>query len=58
MLPEAQLQPHKIDNSRAFMVETRQVLSPTRHALDIPRLQRNYDTCWHGIRKQFNGAHS
>ena len=53
---EAELTPHKIDNSLAFMFETRQVLCATQHALEIPELQRDYDACWQGIRKRFNGG--
>ena len=52
----AELQPHRIDNTLAFMFETRQVLCATQHALEIPQLQRDYDACWQGIRKHFNGA--
>ena len=53
---EADLTPHKIDNSLAFMFETRQLLRPTRHALEIPELQRDYDACWQGLRRQFTGG--
>jgi homogentisate 1,2-dioxygenase len=49
----ADLKPHRIDNTLAFMFETRQVLRATRHALEIPQLQRDYDACWSGIRKHF-----
>ena len=49
----AELAPHKIDNTLAFMFETRQVLRPTRHALEIPELQGDYDACWQGLRRQF-----
>jgi homogentisate 1,2-dioxygenase len=52
----ADLQPHRIENTLAFMFETRQVLYATRHALELPQLQRDYDACWQGIRRRFNGA--
>ena len=42
----ADLAPNKIDNTMAFMFEPGQVLRPTRHALDCPQLQNDYDSCW------------
>jgi homogentisate 1,2-dioxygenase len=42
----AELAPHKIDGTLAFMFETRWVLSPTRQALDSATLQGDYDACW------------
>ncbi|MDD0973029.1 homogentisate 1,2-dioxygenase [Pseudomonas fontis] len=42
----ADLMPSKIDNTMAFMFETSQVLRPTRHALECPQLQADYDSCW------------
>ena len=51
----AELQPHKIDNTLAFMFETRLVLRPTRFALETPALQRDYDACWIGFDKLFDG---
>ena len=41
-----ELAPNKIDNTMAFMFETSQVLRPSRHALDCPQLQNDYDSCW------------
>ena len=49
----AELQPHKIDNTLAFMFETRLVLRPTRFALETPALQRDYDAVWGGFEKRF-----
>jgi homogentisate 1,2-dioxygenase len=51
-----ELVPRKIDNALAFMFETRQVLRPTRHALEMPQLQRDYDACWLGLRRHFTGG--
>jgi homogentisate 1,2-dioxygenase len=51
----AELKPHKIANTLAFMFETRMVCRPTRFALETPALQRDYDSCWDGFRKQFRG---
>jgi homogentisate 1,2-dioxygenase len=53
---EAKLEPHKIDNTMAFMFETRWVLRPTEFALDTPALQADYDACWQGIPKNFQGS--
>ena len=50
---EADLAPHKLDNTLAFMFETRQLLHPTRFALETPALQRDYDACWQGLGRQF-----
>ena len=50
----AELKPHKIDNTLAFMFETGKVLRPSRHALDCEQLQRDYDACWNGMASLFN----
>ncbi|MCY1346403.1 Homogentisate 1,2-dioxygenase [compost metagenome] len=50
----ADLKPHKIDNTMAFMFETGSVLRPTRQALDCPQLQNDYDGCWAGMEKTFD----
>ena len=50
----ADLAPSKIDNTMAFMFETSQVLRPTRHALECPQLQADYDTCWATLPSTFN----
>ncbi len=49
----AELAPHKIENTLAFMFETSEVLRPTRFALETPALQKDYDTCWAGLPKLF-----
>jgi homogentisate 1,2-dioxygenase len=49
------LVPQKIDNTLAFMFETRQVLRATQHALALPQLQPDYDQVWDGLRKTFTG---
>ena len=51
----AALAPHRIDNTLAFMFESRYVIHPTQFAMDTPLLQKNYLTCWHGLKKNFNG---
>ena len=52
---EVQLAPHRIDNTLAFMFESRYVIRPTEHALNMPELQKNYLECWHGLKKHFTG---
>ena len=54
---DAQLAPHKIENTLAFMFESRYVIRPTSHALLMPELQKNYHECWHGLKKNFTGKH-
>ncbi|XEG73905.1 homogentisate 1,2-dioxygenase [Pseudomonas sp. abacavir_1] len=49
----AELKPHKIENTMAFMFETGRVLRPSRYALECPQLQRDYDACWGGMAKTF-----
>ena len=43
------LKPHKIENTLAFMWESRYVFRPTRAALAAKELQKNYDTVWDGF---------
>jgi homogentisate 1,2-dioxygenase len=52
----APLAPHKIDNTLAFMFESRWVFHPTRFALDCPERQRNYTDCWKGFKRNFSGS--
>jgi homogentisate 1,2-dioxygenase len=47
----AELKPHKIDDTLAFMVESRWVFQPTRWAMARPELQTDYDACWDGFPK-------
>ena len=49
----AELKPHRIENSLAFMWESRYVFRPTRFALGAPQLQKNYDAVWGGFKKHF-----
>jgi homogentisate 1,2-dioxygenase len=50
----ADLKPHKIENTMAFMFETGKVLRASRHALECPELQADYDGCWNGMARTFN----
>ncbi|WP_166267286.1 homogentisate 1,2-dioxygenase [Marinobacter caseinilyticus] len=52
----ADLAPQKIDHTLAFMFETGQVLRASRHALDCPQRQTDYDDCWAGLAKRFPPA--
>jgi homogentisate 1,2-dioxygenase len=46
--------PDHIQDTMAFMFETRTIIRPTRHALESPQLQRNYADCWRGLRRNFD----
>jgi homogentisate 1,2-dioxygenase len=43
---EAELKPHKIEGTMAFMVETCWPYRPTEFALGTPALQQDYDAAW------------
>lgn len=49
----AELAPHKLDNTLAFMFETRWPLRPTAWALQDAPLERNYADCWQGLKDEF-----
>ncbi|GAA0683388.1 homogentisate 1,2-dioxygenase [Marinobacterium maritimum] len=51
---EAELKPHRYENTMAFMFESGQVLRPTEFALESPLLQQGYDQCWSGMAKIFD----
>jgi homogentisate 1,2-dioxygenase len=48
---EAELKPHKIEGTMAFMVESCWPYRPTRFALESDKLQRDYDAAWGGFPK-------
>jgi homogentisate 1,2-dioxygenase len=48
----AELKPHKIERSLAFMWESRYVFRPTKFAIGARELQRGYDRVWQGFRKR------
>ncbi|MBH9577493.1 homogentisate 1,2-dioxygenase [Inhella proteolytica] len=51
----ADLKPHKLDHTLAFMFETRLRLRPTPFALGGgAMLESNYDQCWAGLADHFN----
>lgn len=45
--------PDYIQDTMAFMFESRGVIRPTVQAIDAPHRQRDYTACWEGLRKQF-----
>ena len=45
----AELKPHYIANTLAFMFESRYAFAPTKFALDATELQSGYDTGWSGF---------
>ena len=47
----ADLRPHKIENTMAFMFESRWVIRPTRWAAETELCQLDYDDCWAGFPK-------
>ena len=47
----ATLAPHKIEDTMAFMFESRAVIRPTRWAMQTPAMQLDYDNCWAGFTK-------
>ncbi len=49
----ATLNPQFLDNTMAFMFETRLVSRPTAWALELPELQHDYWECWQGLEKNF-----
>lgn len=49
----ADLKPHKLDNTLAFMFESRYRFIPTNFALKSPVLDTDYADCWAGLKDQF-----
>jgi len=49
-------QPTRIRDTMAFMFETRQVIRPTRFALESAQLQPEYYRCWQGLAKHFDSS--
>jgi homogentisate 1,2-dioxygenase len=49
----APLRPQKLDDTLAFMFESRYPLQPTRFAMTSGRLQADYRDCWRDLRSRF-----
>ena len=52
------LAPQKVDDTLAFMFETRWPVITTRHALDALHRQDDYDAVWNGIQRRFTAPTS
>jgi homogentisate 1,2-dioxygenase len=52
----AELVPQKVDDTLAFMFETRWPVVPTRHAMDAPHRQQRYDDVWRGLAARFRNG--
>ena len=50
----AALSPKYIDDTLAFMFESRYVICPTSFALEAPQLQQDYWKCWQGLTAKFH----
>ena len=50
---EAELKPHKVEQTLAFMFETRMIIRPTAWALADATLQHDYDEAWTGFPRNF-----
>lgn len=48
---QAELKPHKIEQTLAFMFETRMPIRVTEWAQSTPLMQLDYDDCWSGFDK-------
>ena len=51
----AELKPHYLKDTLAFMFETQWVLCPTRFAMETDSLQRDYFEVWQKLKKHFTG---
>ena len=54
----AELGPHKLEGTLAFMFETRMAVRPTRYALEEKILQHEYYECWQGLKRHYPGGAS
>ncbi len=50
------LKPEKLDNTMAFMFETRYPQQLTKYAAELPTLQVKYPDVWRGLRRHFDPA--
>jgi homogentisate 1,2-dioxygenase len=51
----AELAPQKLDDTMAFMFESRYLIQPTRFAMETDALQKDYRDCWRGLQRHFTG---
>jgi homogentisate 1,2-dioxygenase len=52
-MTEIDLKPVKLENTLAFMFETRFVIRPTAWAMQGAELQTDYWECWQGLTPEF-----
>lgn len=52
----SELKPHKLDNTMAFMFETRYPQQLTQYAAKLESLQDDYINCWDGLERKFDGT--
>lgn len=52
----ADLGPQKLDNTLAFMFETRYPQHMTRYAAELDTVQDDYIDCWAGLQRKFDGT--
>ncbi len=52
----SELKPVKLDNTLAFMFETRFPQQLTEYAANLETLQDNYIDCWDGLERKFDGS--
>ncbi len=51
----AELAPQKLEDTMAFMFESRYIIRPTRFAMETSQLQHQYSEVWRGLKKNFTG---
>ena len=49
----AELKPHKLENTMAFMFESRYAMRLTKYAMQSSQLQNDYFEGWQGLKKLF-----
>jgi homogentisate 1,2-dioxygenase len=52
----AELKPHKVQDTMAFMFESRFAMRLTRYAMESSELQHDYFEGWQGLEKHFHGG--
>ena len=50
------LKPQKLDNTLAFMFESRWRFVPTAYALNASNLDRQYPACWTGLQDRYTAT--
>ena len=50
----AELKPHKLEDTMAFMFESRYAMRLTRYAIESSELQHDYFEGWQGLDKHFS----